>query len=136
MASLQLDLKQLFVLVWYPSDSAPAGAELLYNALERCEGDVIRIKKSIAAVEEALISRVSPFLDTTPIFSSVDVSLILRRGPDIPEAPTFMSLGPFAPMSLEACDAMNMDAHAVIRDSPSGAPVSFSTEEESVDVST
>lgn len=72
MASLQPDLEQLFVPIWHPMDSAPIGAEPLSNALERCEEDFIKIKKSISSVEEALLCRVSPFFETTPVFTSVD----------------------------------------------------------------
>ncbi|PWA52217.1 hypothetical protein CTI12_AA456910 [Artemisia annua] len=112
------------------------GAEPLSNALERCERDVIKVKKSIAAVEEAIICCVSPFFETALVFTSVDASLVLCSGLDVPEAPTFVSLGPSSPVSSEACSAVSTDAHAARGDSPSGAPTSSSAEEEGVIVST
>lgn len=58
----------------------------------------------------------------------------MGRGPDVPEALTFVSLGPSAPVSSEACGAVNTDAHAARGNNSSSAPTSSSAEEESVNV--
>ena len=93
------------------------------NALDKCERDIAKIKKSIAGVEDALFCRVAPFLETTPIPMSVDAIVILVSGFGILEATTSVSLGSPVPVLSGTRYAVSTDANAFCGDGPSNAHV-------------